>query len=624
MAFTTTPTERHAIGSPRTISLRRLVPALDWMGRYQRKDLSGDLLAGLIVAVMLVPQAMAYAQLAGLPPAVGLYASIVPLLLYGVLGSSRVLSVGPVAIDSLLVAAAVGPLVAGAGLVLGTPEAISTAIQLALTLAFMVGIIELVMGLLRLGFIVNFISQPVLVGFMNAAALVIAFSQVKTLLGVKVPSSERFFEQLWLLAINLASINWVTLAISALSIAILLFFRGPLGGLLQKWGLGPSLAMTITRSAPLLAVLVGTLLVRSFALDTTAGVRIVGAVPAGLPPLTLPSFDLATLRTLLPAALAIAAVGYMEAISTAKSLARKRRETIDSDQELVALGAANLGAAFTGGYPVTGGLSRSAVNHAAGARTGLASMTTAGLVAVAVLLLTPLFYSLPSAVLASIIVVAVTNLFDFKTVRLVARYSKADFAALLATFLSVLILGVATGILVGAALSLVLYLWRTSRPHIAVVGRLGEGEHYRNVLRYDVQTWPDVVLLRMDESLYFANAGALSDAVMAQVADECEVRHVVLIASAINTIDVTALDMLKGLVADLHRQGIDFHLTDVKGPVMDKLEAIGFVEQIGRDHVHLSAHAAMCALGKLAAPATPSTAAVPPRASAGLPVVPVR
>jgi len=609
MAFTSTPHSRLSMAAQRAPALERLLPVWGWLRRYKRADLSADLLAGLIVAVMLVPQAMAYALLAGLPPAAGLYASILPLLLYGLLGSSRVLAVGPVAIDSLLVAAAVAPLIASApGIVAGSPEAMAYGVQLAITLAFLVGTIELFMGLLRLGFIVNFISQPVLTGFTNAAALLIAVSQVKHLLGMKVPNSELFHEQIALLIANLGSINWATVAISALSLGVLLFFRGPLGKLLRARGWGEQSALTVTRTAPLVAVLLGVLLVRGLALDAGASVRVVGNVPAGLPPLTLPSFGWETLQSLLPAALAIAAVGYMEAISTAKSLARKRRESIDSDQELVALGAANLGAAFTGGYPVTGGLSRSAVNHSAGARTGLASITTSVLVAVAVLVLTPLFYSLPNAVLAAIIVVAVTNLFDWKTVRFVARYSKADFAALAVTFLAVLGMGVANGIVVGAGLSLVLYLWRTSKPHIAVVGRIGESEHYRNILRFEAQTWPDVVLVRIDESLYFANAGCLADAITAQAVQSPGVRHIVLIASAINTVDVTALDMLTGLVADLKRLGIEFHLTDVKGPVMDKLDTIGFIDQIGRDHVHLSAHEAMCALGKVKRAQTPAPA----------------
>ena len=592
MAFTSAPNQRLPIG--RTTGTEHAPALLRWLRRYRRSDLSGDLLAGLVVAVMLVPQAMAYAMLAGLPPKVGLYASMLPLFVYGLLGSSRVLSVGPVAIDSLLVAAAIAPLAA-----VGGPQYM----QLALTLAFLVGLIELVMGLLRLGFLVSFISQPVLVGFINASALVIAVSQIKNLLGMSIPSSERFMTQIGLLLSNLGAINWATVAISILSLAILLFFKGPLGPLLRRAGLGELAALTIARSAPLLVVLLTTVAVALLQLDTRYGVRIVGHVPAGLPMLTLPSLDMSTLRSLAPAALAIAAVGYMEAISTAQSLARKRRERIYSSRELVALGAANLSAALTGGYPVTGGLSRSAVNASAGARTGLASMITATLVALTALLLTPLFRQLPNAALAAIILVAVLTLFDFKTPRFVYRYSRSDAAAMAAAFLAVLFLGVANGILVGAGLSLLLYIARTSRPHVAVVGRVGESEHYRNVLRHEVTTWPAVVLVRVDESLYFANVGDLADVIMAQAAQNPDtpdvpcVRAIVLICVAINSIDASALETLRALVDDLRRAGVELHLTDVKGPVMDKLAAIGFVDHIGRDHIHLSAHEAMKALG---------------------------
>jgi SulP family sulfate permease len=493
-----------------------------------------------------------------------------------------------VAIDSLLVAAALAPLA-----VAGTPQYA----RLALTLAFLVGLIELALGLFRLGFLVNFVSRPVLVGFTNAAALVIALSQVKHLLGISIPSTENVVEQVVLLAQHASAINRVTAAIGLSCIALLLFFRSSLPRLLARAGLPPAAALTIARGAPLVAVLLATATVAAFGLNESAGVTIVGEVPAGLPSLTLPAFDPATLRALLPAAAAIAVVGYMEAISTAKSLASKRRERVDSDQELVALGAANLSAAFTGAYPVTGGLSRSAVNFSAGANTGLASLVTASLIAFTVLFLTPLFYYLPSAALAAVIVVAVANLFDLRTVRHVFRYSRSDALCLAVTFLAVLLLGVANGILVGAVASLVLFIWRTTRPHVAVVGRVDKSEHYRNVLRHDVETWPDVVLLRVDESLYFANAGALADAVMAQAAGNPQVKKIVLICSAVNLIDATALEMLTTLAQDLERLGIELHLTDVKGPVMDRLAAIGFVEQLGADHVHLSAHACLKALG---------------------------
>lgn len=585
-------TER-ASGSQRQALVKRYLPFLDWLVHYRSADLAGDLLAGVIVAVMLVPQGMAYAMLAGLPPKVGLYASIAPLIIYGLLGSSRTLAVGPVAIVSLLVAAGVSPLAEA-----GSAEYI----QLALTLALLVGIIQLVMGLVRLGFLVNFLSHPVLVGFTNAAAIVIGFSQVKHLLGIKIASTEQFYEQVLLVVQGAGSTNLVTLSISIGSIAILFFFRQQLAAILQKLGLPEGLIMPITKSAPLVVVLLGTLLVRGFGLDSSAAVKVVGEVPAGLPGLTMPSVDVGVWRLLLPTALAISFVGYMESISVAKSLARKRREKIDADQELVALGAANFGATFLGGYPVTGGLSRSVVNFVAGANTGLASMITALLIGLTVLFLTPLFYYLPNAVLAAIIIVAVASLFDWKTTKHIFAYSKMDFAALLTTFSAVLALGVEDGILVGAGLSLVLFIWHTSKPHIAVVGRIDNTETYRNVLRHNVQTWPEVIAMRIDESLYFANTKYLEDAILAELAEKPDAKYVILIGSAINVIDVSALEVLEALVHDLRLIGVELHLTAIKGPVMDRLKAIGFLDLIGADHIHLSTHDAMIALGFVEVP----------------------
>ncbi|MCB0060609.1 MAG: solute carrier family 26 protein [Caldilineaceae bacterium] len=578
----------NASSSQRQAQLKRYLPFLDWLLHYRTADLTGDILAGVIVAVMLVPQAMAYAMLAGLPPKVGLYASIAPLILYGLLGSSRTLAVGPVAIVSLLVAAGVTPL---------AEQGSAHYIQLAVTLAFLVGIIQLVMGLVRLGFLVNFLSHPVLVGFTNAAAIVIGFSQVKHLLGIKLPNTEHFHEQVIAVAQNIGGTHWITLGIGIGSIVILFFFRNRLAGLLQALGLPEAVVMPVTKSAPLVVVLLGTLLVGMLRLDISTGVKIVGEVPSGLPGLVLPTVDLSLWQLLLPTALAISFVGYMESISVAKSLARKRREKIDADQELVALGAANFGATFLGGYPVTGGLSRSVVNFVAGANTGLASMITALLIGLTVLFLTPLFYYLPNAVLAAIIVVAVTSLFDWKTTKHIFAYSKMDFAALATTFVTVLALGVEDGILVGAGLSLVLFIWRTSQPHIAVVGRIPGTEIYRNVRRHAVETWPEVIAMRIDESLYFANTNSLEAAILAELAEKPTAKYVILIGTAINVIDVSALEMLEALIRDLRANGVELHLAAIKGPVMDKLNAIGFVETIGVDHIHLSTHDAMMALG---------------------------
>lgn len=567
---------------------RRYLPFLDWLVHYRRRDLPGDLMAGVIVAIMLVPQGMAYALLAGLPPQVGLYASIIPLFIYGLLGSSRVLAVGPVAIVSLLVATGVAPLAGGD---------MATYIGLALMLALLVGIIQVAMGLLRIGFLVNFLSHPVLVGFTAAAAIVIGFSQVKHVLGFSVPRSERFYEQVLYTLQHLHQTQWVTLAIGLGSIAILLFFKQRVAGLLQRMGVAPGLAMPIAKSAPLVIVVLGTLLVQAFQLDQTAGVKIVGEVPAGLPPLTLPGFDLNLWMLLLPTALTISFVGYMESVSVAKSLASKRRQKIDPDQELIALGTANLGAAFTGGYPVTGGFSRSVVNYSAGANTGLASIITGALIALTVLFLTPLFHYLPNAVLAAIILVAVGNLFDFKAMRHIWKYNRGDAAALIITFVGVLALGIEIGILVGAAVALLVYIWRTSKPHVAVVGRIGDSEIYRNVLRYDVKTWPELIAIRVDESLYFANTKYLEDTVLGEVADRPEVKHVLLIGAAINFIDASALETLESLHEELAAAGVELHFADMKGPVLDQLRAIGFLDHIGEDHLHFSTHDAVLALG---------------------------
>ncbi|MGB0387644.1 MAG: sulfate permease [Ardenticatenaceae bacterium] len=564
------------------------LPFLRWMGHYSRDELIGDLIAGLIVAIMLVPQGMAYALLAGLPPEVGLYASIVPLIIYGLLGTSRSLAVGPVAIVSLLVATGVSPFAEP-----GSAEYLS----LTLTLAFMVGVMQVGMGLLRIGFLVNFLSHPVLSGFTSAAAIVIGFSQLKHVLGYNVPRMEHFYEQVWYTVEHMAETNVAALAMGLLSMAVLFYFKNGIADLLRRLGLAEALVLPLSKIGPLVVVLIGTLAVWGGGLDTRMSIKIVGAVPGGLPGLTMPLFDPSAWQQLLPTALTISFVGYMESISVAKSLAAKRRQKVDANQELVALGAANLGAMLTGGYPVTGGFSRSIVNFAAGAKTGLASIITALLVAFTLLFLTPLFYFLPKAVLAAIILVAVTGLLDTHTLLHAWQYNKADAVSLIVTFLAVLAIGIENGILVGVASSILLFLWRTSKPHVATIGRMGDSEIYRNVLRHDVQTWPNVVNVRVDQSLYFANTKFLEDTVLNIVADQPSVKHVVLAGTSINHIDASALETLEQLHEKLHDSGVQMHLAAFKGPVMDKLREIGFVEEVGEQHFHLSTHEAMKALG---------------------------
>jgi SulP family sulfate permease len=570
--------------------LQQYIPALNWLRNYQSKHLFGDITAGIIVTSLLIPQGMAYALLAGLPPQIGLYASILPAIIYPLLGTSQVLAVGPVAVDSLMVAAAIAKL---------APQGSSEYLALAIALAFLVGIIEIGMGVLRMGFLVNFLSRSVISGFISGAAIIIGFSQVKHLLGLKIPSTESFVELLTLILGKITEVNWVTLSLGLSSIAILLYCNQPLVKLLKQQGWSEQRILPISKSAPLLVVILGTLLVSVFQWDRVAGVKIVGMVPLGLPPLTIPSFDLQTWRSLLPAALAIALVGYMEGFSGAQALASKRREKIDPNQELIAFGAANMSAAFTGGYPVTGGVSRSVVNFAAGANTGLASIITGILVAITVMFFTSWFYFLPQTCLAATIITAVYKLIDFATLKRMWNYDKADAIAWLVTFSAVLGLGVEKGIIFGAIVALSLHLWHTSRPHIAIVGRLGESEHFRNVLRYEVKTSPQVLAIRVDASLYFANAKYMENFLSREISDRPDVTSVVLVCSAVNLIDASALEVLESLIADLKSIGINFYFSEVKGPVMDKLLNIGFVDYVGRDHFFLSTDIAMRELASI-------------------------
>ena len=568
-------------------NLGRALPILEWLPGYNRQMLASDSMAGLIVAIMLVPQGMAYALLAGLPPEMGLYASIVPLIFYGLLGSSRALAVGPVAIVSLMVATTLGGLneAGSAGYIAG-----------AVLLAFLSGAILLGMGLARLGFLVNFLSHPVISGFSSAAALVIGFSQLKHLLGFDIPRSHLITETIGHAITHMGQINLATVSIASVCLAILLMWKGRLGSWMRTAGVNASVADAILKSGPLVAVIITTMAVWLLGLNENAGVSIVADIPAGLPPLALPTFDLALMQELLPAALLISLVGFLESVSVAKSLASKRRQKINANQELVALGAANIGASFTGGYPVTGGFSRSLVNFTAGAVTPFASIITAVLVGITVLVLTPLLYFLPKATLAAIIVVAVANLIDFKIVRETWTYNKTDALSLIVTFAAVLTIGIEMGIVIGAGVSIALYLYRTSRPHIAVVGRVGETEHFRNVLRHKVHTDDDVLIVRVDESLYFANTAYLEDELLARVADQPQINNLVLIMSAVNFIDASALETLETLIERLRDAGVTLHMAEVKGPVMDKLQRVDFEDILGDGNVYLSTHEAVADL----------------------------
>ncbi|MEB3267427.1 MAG: sulfate permease [Leptolyngbya sp.] len=564
--------------------LQQYIPILQWLPQYRREDWVGDVMAGIIVAIMLVPQGMAYALLAGLPPQVGLYASIVPLMLYAALGSSRALAVGPVAMVSLLVASGVGDL---------APPGSREYVAIALTLALMVGIIQTLMGVLRAGFLVNFLSHAVIVGFTNAAALVIAASQLKHLLGVKIPRSDNFFETLHFLVQAVPQVNGIVLLLGLGSMATILGFSRLLPQGLERLGVPPGWRVPLSRSGPLVVVVVTTACVAIAHLDTTWGVPVVGSIPQGLPPLSQPPWSVDLLRQLLPTALTLSFVGFMESVAVAKALASKRRQRIDPNQELIGLGMANLGAAFTGGYPVAGGFGRSVVNFTAGANTGLASLITAVLVALVVVFFTPWFAALPQAALAAVILVAVMNLLDWHTLGRLWRVEPSDALALVITFFAVLFVGIEQGIVVGFGASVLFLLWRTSRPHFAEVGRLGDSEHFRNVARHAVATCRQVLAVRIDESLYFANTRQLEDYLLTAIAHHPEATALLLIWSAVNHIDASALETLETLISGLREAGVQVYLSDVKGPVMDQLERARFVDFLGRDRIFLSAHQAM-------------------------------
>ncbi len=568
--------------------LKTISPLSARLSDYRREFFVGDLMAGLVVAIMLVPQAMAYAMLAGLPPQVGLYASILPLVLYSLFGTSNSLAVGPVAMVSLLVMSGVGELA-----VPGSEEFIA----LCLTLALLVGAMQVLMSIFRMGFLVNFISHPVLSGFTSAAAIVIGFSQMKHLFGVSVDRGEYPFELIWGTLSKVAESNLVTLVIGIASCGLLLLFGHWLAPLLKRFGVRGVIATTISKVGPLVAVTAAALAVFWGGFHETNGVSIVGEIPRGLPTFTIPEFDLQAIRSLLPLALVITLVGYLESISVAKALAGRRREKVDANRELFALGIADVGAAFTGGYPVTGGFSRSLVNYSAGARTPMASIITAALVALSVGLLTPWFFYIPKAVLAAIIVVAVIGLVDFKTPLRLWRYSRPDAIALTVTFVAVLGLGIETGILIGVVATIVMQMWQTSRPHIAEVGRVGDSEHFRNIKRHDVNLTRGVLAFRVDESLNFANAPFLESYLQEQISDRRDIRKVLLISSGINEIDATGIEVLESIIRELNSSNVEFYLSDVKGPVMDRMRASGFEPEFLDKHVFLSAHQALSLIG---------------------------
>lgn len=539
------------------------IPAIDWIRNYKKSWLNGDLSAGLTVGVMLIPQGMAYSMLAGLPPIYGLYAVTIPLIIYAFLGTSRQLAVGPVAMVSLLIASGVGQLAEA-----GT----ETYIAYAIALALLVGMIQFSMGVFRLGFLVNFLSHPVVAGFTSAAAIIIGVSQFKHIFGVKA-SGEKFLDIVSQLYGQIANTNWITLAIGVAAVVILI--------LIKKY--------SKKIPGPLVVVLIGILLVYFGGLSE-AGVKVVGDIPSGLPSFIPPLFDLAVFQKLLPVALTISFVGFMESIAVAKAIQAKHKDyKLSANQELIALGASNIGGAFFQSFPVTGGFSRTAVNDQAGAKSGLASLISAALIILTLLFLTSYFYYLPNAVLAAIIIVAVYGLIDYKEAIHLWHTDRTDFILFMSVFTGTLILGIEEGILLGVVLSLSVLIYRVSYPHYAQLGKVGQHGEFRNIKRFpEAVTDSEVMIIRFDAPIFFANLNYFRDKINDLFMKTPEARYLIIDAGPVSSIDSSGVHMFADLYTDLKNDGKTLLIANMIGPVRDALYKGGVMDKIGKHHFFMT------------------------------------
>jgi len=556
------------------------LPIAKWLSRYTWNQLTSDAIAALIVAIMLIPQSLAYALLAGMPPELGLYASILPLIAYAVFGTSSTLSIGPVAIASLMTAAALADVVEQ-----GTADYIAAGV----TLAALSGLLLLLAGIFRLGILANFLSHSVVSAFITASAIIIALSQLRHLIGIEM-HGDNLIELISSLLAGISEFNQYTAAIGLGVLGLLVLLRATGESVLVKLGLGKQSANILLKTAPVFAVLFTILLVSWLQLESR-DVAIVGEVPAGLPGISLPGFSLDLARELLLPAALISLIGYVESISVGRTLGGRRRERVNNDQELIGLGAANLASSVSGAFPVTGGFSRSVVNFDAGAVTQMAGILAAVLIALVSLFLTPLLYHLPNATLAATIIVAVVSLIDFSVVKKTWRFSRSDWSAVVITLVMTLLAGVEAGVSCGVLLSLGLHLLRTAKPHIAEVGLVEGSEHFRNVRRFKVATVPEILTLRIDESLFFANVTVLEELVYKHVFENDQIAHVILMCTAVNELDYSALETLEELNQRLLEDGITLHLSEVKGPVQDRLQRSNFFKHLS-GRVYLSQHEA--------------------------------
>ena len=554
--------------------LNKYFPISIWLKNYTKEDLNGDIFAGIITAILLVPQGIAYAMLAGLPAQVGLYASILPPLIYAFLGTSKTLSVGPVSIAAIMIASA-----------LSAPEVtvLGNTVENAVILAAEGGLILLLMAALRMGGLVNFISHPVLTGFTSGAAILIILTQIPHLLGL---SKNQCGFDLACYTDYFQHINSYTVGLGFLSLTILFSFGSPLSKLLNQLNVKKNIITGISKCAPLLAVIITTFLVRFYQLSEDQHVTIVGEIQSGLPEISFAFINnTAQWKALLPSASFIAIIAYVESVAIAKVTANLRNQKINPNQELIALGAANLATAFSGGMSVAGGFSRTMVNFSAGARTQMAMIIAVVLLSIAVIFFTEQFTFIPKAALAAVIFIAILPLVKLRGIITTWKYDKSDGIAEVITLLGVLAFGIEEGIALGVIITILSYLRRTSRPHIAIVGQIKDTEHFRNIKRHQVETWKNLLLIRIDENISFANVSYIIDFIEDESTNNPELKHVVLIFSSVSYIDTTAFEALENLIIALKNKNTLLHLAEVKGPVMDKLKQTSFLDHLSPGEV---------------------------------------
>ena len=563
--------------------MKNLIPVLDWGRRYTLEDLRADTIAGVVVLFVTIPQVIAYAFLAGLPPETGLYAAILALLGYAAFGSSKTLAVGPTAILAMMTLEATSSF--------ADPGTTEYAV-FAMKLGFVTGTTLIVLRIINFGALINFLSHAVVTGFISAAAILIITNQFPAILGTGSSTDNSMFGIISFLLTSTNKINMVVVAISVSTIALLIYCRGYLESLLLKLGVKDQVAGSLVKSAPMYAVVLGIAVTSVLELDIANNVPVVGNIPAHLPVLAWVPITLAEIQVLLPSALLMAMVVFMESTSVGSAMAAKKRQKIEPNQELVGLGMANIGASFAGGFPVAGSFARTVVNFSSGAHTPMASVITALLVIITLVGFAPLFYYLPKGVLSAIIVISAWQLIDVQVIRRIFAFNVTDAVTFSCTFIAVLVLGVESGILVGIIISFVLLIRSSSRPDIIVVGRVGDTEHFRNVERYEVTTTPEVLALRVDQSVYFVNTRFIENFIVANVADSPDVKHVLLICTATNFIDTSGLEMLEHLCDNLNEVGVTLHLAEVKSAIMDKLNKTDFCDHM-RGEIYFTTDIAM-------------------------------